>query len=110
MVVVMIIHRTLSSLVGGDRGATHVKRSIAGLCCANTSAWFHWSPRFPDWDQIVVHVVPDAPGAPLSRIADPMVEPYMWYWKEMPLTNAPPPTVFARSKFLLLLKLVSAYT
>ena len=54
-----------------------------------------------DWDQIVVHVVPDTPGAPLSRIADPMVAPYMWYWKEMPYTNAPPPKVFARSKFLL---------
>jgi hypothetical protein len=60
----------------------YVKRSIVWpLLTAYTEAWFHWFPRFPDFDHRLDQVVP---SAELSRTAEPMVSPYLWYWKATP--------------------------
>jgi hypothetical protein len=86
----------------------YVKRSIFWLLPANTSAWFHWSPWFPDILQSVAQL---EPSAELSRTTDPMPDMealYMWYWNETPLRTSPAGKVFSSSKFVLPLDEASA--
>ena len=85
----------------------YVKRSIFWWLPANTSAWFHWSPRSPDLLQSVAQL---EPSAELSRTTDPMAEPYMWYWNATPLRTSPAGKVFSSTKFVSELPEVSAYT
>ena len=73
---------TIIGLIAGVQAplllVTHayVYLSIVWPLPAYTVARSHWFPKFPDLDHSEFQLVP---FAELSRTADPMLAPHMWY-------------------------------